>query len=102
MQDVVNHRSIYELLRQTVEAHPAGTAYQHKRDGAWHDVSWTEVSRQVARISKGLIALGASKGDRVGILAETRLEWTLCDFGISGCGCVTVGIYPSNLAPGCA
>jgi long-chain acyl-CoA synthetase len=43
-----------------------------------------------------------AKGDRVCILSGTRLEWSLSDYGIVGCGAVTVGIYHSLLPHDCA
>ena len=102
MHDAVQQRSIYELLRDTAADYPDGVAYQSKRGGTWQDLTWAETRSRVKSVSKALIALGAAKNDRVSILAQSREEWALCDFGINCCGCVTVGIYPSNLGPDCA
>ena len=41
-------------------------------------------------------------GDRVGILADTRLEWTLSSYGISAAGGVVVPVYPTNSPKECA
>jgi long-chain acyl-CoA synthetase len=56
----------------------------------------------VGRVARSLIALGVRRGDRVGIVSRTRVEWVLCDLGAVSCGGVTVGVYPSNLAADCA
>jgi long-chain acyl-CoA synthetase len=98
----MSQQTIHQLFRDVASKNSAKTAYQHKQDGHWIDVTWSEVRADVAKISKSLMALGVDKGDRVSILSQTRLEWVLCDFGIVSCGGVTVGIYPSNLAPDCA
>ncbi|HTU28785.1 MAG TPA: long-chain fatty acid--CoA ligase, partial [Solirubrobacteraceae bacterium] len=42
------------------------------------------------------IALGVQAGDRVGILADTRREWTLSSFAIGAAGGVIVPVYPTN------
>ena len=50
----------------------------------------------------GLVELGIEPGDRVGILADTRLEWTLASYGISAAGGVVVPVYPTNSPRECA
>ena len=98
----MEHRSIYQLFEEVASTKAGGVAYQYKQDGEWRDVTWSEARGLVRRVARALMALGVQKGDRVDILSQTRLEWVLADFGIVSCGAVTVGIYPSNLAPDCA
>jgi long-chain acyl-CoA synthetase len=98
----MEHRTIYEMFRHVASRKPEGTAGRYKSGGEWHDVSWAEHEATTLAISKALLALGVEKGDRVCILSQTRIEWVQSDFGIVSCGAVTVGVYPSNLAPDCA
>jgi len=98
----MDHQSIYQLFQEVTTVNGSKLAFQHKRGGHWFDVTWTEARESVTRVSKALIALGVSKGDRVCILSGTRLEWSLGDYGTVGCGAVTVGIYHSLLASDCA
>ena len=98
----MDHQSIYELFQEVTTVNGSKLAFQHKKNGSWFDVTWTEARDSVTRVSKALIALDVAKGDRICILSGTRLEWCLCDYGIVGCGAVTVGIYHSNLPPDCA
>jgi long-chain acyl-CoA synthetase len=98
----MSHRSIHELLEEVCTSHPQQVAFRYKRDGAWRDMSWGEARDVIRRTARALMALGIEKGSKVGILSQTRLEWTLCDLGTVSCGGVTVGIYPSNLAADCA
>jgi long-chain acyl-CoA synthetase len=97
----MRHQSIYELFQEITSKNPGKIAYRYKSAGAWKDVTWREQAETCKKISKSLMALGVKKGDRVNILSQTRLEWVQCDFGIANCGAVTVGIYPTNLAPDC-
>jgi len=60
-------------------------------------VTYRQVGEAAREIALGLMALGMSRGDRVAILATTRLEWCLADIGATLGGFVTVPIYPSNL-----
>jgi long-chain acyl-CoA synthetase len=95
-------RTLRELFLQVTTANAQEIAFRYKRDGCWVDVTWSEQRAAVDRISKGLLALGVEKGDRVCILSSTRLEWVRCDTAIVNAGAVSVGIYHSNLAPECA
>ncbi len=96
------HRSIYKLFEDICQKHGNRTAYQYKRQGIWQSVTWAEQQATCKHLAKSLIALGVQKGQCVSILSQTRLEWVQCDFGIISSGGVTVGIYPTNLAPDCA
>ena len=70
-------------------------AFGVKERGAWRLVPWTEVDRRTREVGNGLLALGVGRGDRVALLSETRLEWTLCDYAILCIGAVTVPVYPT-------
>ena len=95
-------RTLYELFDRVTSTNPDRLAYRYKQDGTWQDVTWSEQRDAVARISKGLLALGVKKGDRVAILSSTRLEWVRCDSALVNIGAVTVGIYHSSPGPDCA
>jgi long-chain acyl-CoA synthetase len=59
------------------------------------ELSSKEVFERIRDLSLGFRALGASRGDRVAIVAESRPEWLLCDLAILTAGAVTVPIYPT-------
>ena len=72
-------------------------------DGAgWREVGWEEVGRAVDEVAAGFLSLGVGRGERVAILCETRLEWTVCDLALAGIGAVTVPVYPTSSAIECA
>jgi long-chain acyl-CoA synthetase len=69
------------------------------RDGAgYRDISSAEFVGRVHRVAAGLIAAGVEPGDRVALMASTRLEWLLFDFAILAAGGVTVPIYDTSSA----
>ena len=76
-------------------------AQRHARDGAWHDITFTELDGIGREIALGLVALGVAPGDRVGVLADTRPEWLQAEFGIFLAGAVVVPIYPSSSTDEC-
>jgi long-chain acyl-CoA synthetase len=64
--------------------------------------TYTELGVAVREIASGLATLGIEAGDRVAILASTRPEWTLADFGILAAGATVVPIYHTNSPEECA
>ena len=62
----------------------------------WIDMTWSDVAREVRRMSAALIELGVEKDDRVGIFAHNRPRWIISDQAIQGSGGVGVPIYPTS------
>jgi long-chain acyl-CoA synthetase len=77
-------------------------AARYKSGGEWHELTFAHVKEAVDEIALGLVALGIAAGDRVAILADTRLEWTLASYAISAAGAVVVPVYPTNSPKECA
>jgi long-chain acyl-CoA synthetase len=94
-------RTIADLLPLAAEKYASNVAVRHKRDGEWQDVTYAAVGEIVSEIARGLLDLGIAKGDRVGILANTRPEWTYADFAISAAGGTVVPVYPTNSPKEC-
>ena len=78
---------------QTFGAHAA--AFRYKADGAWRDVTHREAAARVQALSLGLRELGLAAGEKVAILAETRLEWALTDYACLCARTTDVPIYPT-------
>jgi long-chain acyl-CoA synthetase len=72
-----------------------------KRGDGYESISWRECEDRVREIASGLIELGITPRQRVAILSATRPEWLESDIAALAVGCVTVPIYPSNLAEEC-
>jgi long-chain acyl-CoA synthetase len=66
---------------------------RHKRNGLFHDLSWTDYRRQADSAAAGLIVLGIQPGDRVAMLSENRFEWLIADHAILSCGAANVPLH---------
>jgi long-chain acyl-CoA synthetase len=95
-------KSIYELFKNVCEKNPDKVAFRYKKENEWKTVTWKEHQETCKNISKGLMALGVGKDDKVNILCSPRLEWIQTDMATASIGAVIVGIYSSNLADDCA
>jgi long-chain acyl-CoA synthetase len=93
-------RTLGRLVLAAADRH-AGVAMRVKRHGAWVDTTFPQVGVAAREIARGLIALGVRPGDRVGVLGNTRPEWTLADCGALCAGAVVVPVYHTNSPQEC-
>jgi long-chain acyl-CoA synthetase len=85
--------TIAELWHQATRRPAPSPPYLLESERAWREVGWEDAARRVNALAGGFLSFGIGKGDRVGIMARTRLEWALCDFALASIGAVVVGVY---------
>ena len=94
--------TIPQLFIERVRQSPDIPAYRQCRDGVWHDMTWSEAARQVARWQAALRSEGLKPGDRVALCMRNRIEWMLFDQAALGLGLVVVPLFyndrPDNMA----
>jgi long-chain acyl-CoA synthetase len=95
-------KSIAQLFAQRVSQTPDREAYRYPVGESWRSMTWRQSGERVKAIAAGLLSLGLHREERVGILANTRVEWLLCDLGILSAGGATTTVYPSSTAEDCA
>jgi long-chain acyl-CoA synthetase len=98
----LTRRTAPELWRYALAAGFGSPAYLEEREDGWREVSWAEAGERVELLAHALLARGVRRGDVVGVLARTRLEWVLLDWAAMSIGAVVVGLYPTNTANECA
>ena len=94
-------KTIGQLWRDAVDAGRTSPAYLVEGPNGWRDVSWEEAGRAVDEIANGLLARGIRKGDALGILAQTSLEWALFDYALARIGAVGAAIYANSSPKDC-
>jgi long-chain acyl-CoA synthetase len=94
--------SVAQLFLQRVSDTPDREALRYPVGDDWRSMTWRQTGERVKAIAAGLLALGVEREQRVGILANTRYEWLLCDLGILCAGGATTTVYPSSTAEDCA
>src|SRR5439155_23288122 len=95
-------RTIGRLWRDAVAARRSNPPYLVEHEAGWAEVSWEEAGRRVDELANGLLALGIQRGEAIGILASTRLEWILFDFAIALVGAITSPVYATSSPHDCA
>lgn len=84
-----------DVLRH-VRRDPSTVLFLREHQGQWREITAGRFRREVEAVARGLIASGVQHGDRVGLIASTRYEWTLVDYACWWIGAVTVPVYPSR------
>jgi len=98
--EVARERNLNDLFAERLAADPDGVVIEHKTEqsGPWIPITTRELDAEIVAVAKGLVARGVEPGDRVGIMARTRYEWSLLDWAIWAAGAVPVPIYETSSA----
>lgn len=94
--------SVPHLFFHNVDTLSNRIACSEKIDGEWISHTWQSLQKDTRKISASLQAIGVKPGERVAIISNSQLKWTLSDLAISCVGGVTVPIYQSTLPNDCA
>jgi len=86
-------QTIGENLKNTVEKFPNQEALISVHQN--YRATYQEFYDQTTAVAKALIHLGAKSGDRIGIWAANRYEWTLLQFATARIGTILVNINPA-------
>jgi fatty-acyl-CoA synthase len=85
--------TIGENLRRTVERNGSKEALVSRHQG--YRATYQEFWELTGRVARGLMARGVASGDRVGIWAPNRYEWTAVQYGSARMGAILVNINPA-------
>jgi long-chain acyl-CoA synthetase len=88
--------NLVELLERSCAAFAEHDLFGEKRDGAWRFISFRDFKRLVDDFRGGLASLGVRAGDRVGIIANNRVEWAVAAYATYGLGAAFVPMYEAQ------
>ncbi len=83
--------NVAELFRQGADAFGDRAAFASRgEDGDFLKCSYAELYEAGLELATGLIELGVAARQHVGLLADNRLEWMICDCAVQIAGAVDV------------
>ena len=91
--------TLVDVFKSVARAHKRADTLNYKRNGQWISISSDELLARAGRIAAGLYSIGLRHGDRLALLSESRVEWTLTDAGCIFAGVIDVPIYPTLTPP---
>ena len=87
----MNDITMPQLLQQITKKYPNIAAqYSKNEQGDFNPLSYTDVFDRVLSFAGGLLSLGITRGDRVGLIADNRKEWYHASMGIMAIGAADV------------
>ena len=86
---------VHDLLPRIEKQFMGEVFIAGKQQGQWITYSKSQFLHLVDEISRGLLASGIQRNDRVAIMSTNRPEWNMCDLAIVQIGAVLVPMYPT-------
>ena len=99
--DAASRATMADLARTAADRFRDAVAARFQRGGEWEELTYTELWERARDLAAGLVALGVGLGDRVCILANTRVEFTIVQMAASTAGAIVVPVYPTNSPQEC-
>lgn len=90
-------RNLGDMLLKSCASSPEKAAYLVNRMGNYEPVSYATFLYQVKNMASGLKKMGLKKGDKVALIMNNRIEWSITDYACQVSGLITVPIYPTLL-----
>jgi long-chain acyl-CoA synthetase len=91
--------TLIDVFIEVARSHKRPDTLNYKHNDRWVSISSDEMLERAKLIAAGLHAIGVRRGDRVALLSESRVEWTLTDAGSIFAGAIDVPIYPTLTPP---
>lgn len=86
---------IFDIIDHYQKKHNRPIMVAGRKGEKWRTFSTDEFVQLMNNLSKGLIAKGVKKGDRVALMSGNRPEWNIIDFASNQIGAAIVPLYPT-------
>ncbi len=90
-----NYKRLIDLITNYQKEFAKDIMVAGRASTGWKTYSTKEFVDIIDNISKGLLAKGLKKGDRVALMSGNRPEWNFIDFACNQLGVATVPLYPT-------
>ena len=96
----ITAHNLSDLFYERVKRSSDDVAYRYfdNTDESWKDLTWEDISKQVALWHAAFRHEGLSKGDRVAIMMRNCHEWVVFDQAAFSLGLVVVPVYTNDRA----
>jgi long-chain acyl-CoA synthetase len=89
--------TLIDIFQESVDSYPHRELCGTKKSGRWQWTTYREFGRDVERFKGGLASLGLSKGDKIAIISNNRVEWAVGAYASYGIGAAYVPMYEAQL-----
>ncbi len=89
--------NLVELQKRSCTRYADRELFGTKTDGQWRWITYGEFGKLIDQFRGALASLGVGKGDKVGIIANNRVEWAVAAYATYGLGAAFVPMYEAQL-----
>ncbi len=89
-------KNLVDLCNQSVKKFGERELFGTKTAAGWKWMTYAEFGKQVDAARAGLAARGITKGDRVGMVADNRIEWAVAAYATYGLQAQFVPMYEAQ------
>jgi long-chain acyl-CoA synthetase len=82
-----------KLLRLNAREHGSEIALREKDLGLWRLFTWNDYQARVHDFALGMVELGITKGDVIGIIGDNRPDWVAAEIASHALGALSLGLY---------
>lgn len=86
---------LFDFLKQDMDTAGRMLKIAKRTTEGWKTYDKEEILEIIDNISKGLIAKGIKKGDKVALMSGNRPEWNFVDFACNQLGVALIPLYPT-------
>ncbi len=82
-----------KLLRLNAKEHGNEIALREKDFGLWRLFTWNDYQSRVHDFALGLVELGLTRGDVIGVIGDNRPDWVSAEIATHAIGGMSLGLY---------
>ena len=86
-----------KMLRLNAKEHGGEIALREKDLGLWRVFTWNDYQTRVRDFTLGMVELGITRGDVVGIIGDNRPDWVAAEIAAHAIGGLSLGMYRESL-----
>jgi long-chain acyl-CoA synthetase len=88
--------TLLDIETYSLKAFPERKLFGTKKEGTWTWTTYGEFGKMIERMRGGLASLGLTRGDRLAVIANNRVEWAVCAYAAFGLGVAYVPMYEAQ------
>ncbi len=88
--------NLVDVFDQSIAEFSSRELFGTKKNGTWTWTTYAEFGAQVNELRGGLASIGVTRGDKVAVIADNRVEWAVIAYACFGLGASMVPMYEAQ------
>lgn len=93
--DYKNISNLCDFFKYQLTKNPS-KYFLFKKKKTWEGYTYQELNNKISKVINFLLKKKVSKGDRILLISNNRIEWFVCDMAIMSVGAISVPSFSTN------